>query len=67
MEALQERNIPVRHIMGTSAGAMFAFYMATKCNIEDLKKLLYAEPGPLGYFKWILDYVEPEERRKQFN
>lgn len=50
-EAILERNIPIRHIMGTSAGAFFAFYVATKLPPSDIKSLLFAQPGPIGAFK----------------
>ena len=67
IEALLERDIPVRHVMGTSAGAMFGFYLATKVPLSQLKKMLFAEPGPLGAFKDILDYIDPEVRKQQFD
>lgn len=42
MEALLERNIQVGQVFGTSAGAMFGFYLATKTPMDDLKKMLFA-------------------------
>ena len=46
---------------------MFGFYLATKVPLPHIKSLLYAEPGPIGAFKEILDYIDPEERKKEFN
>ena len=67
MEALHERNIEVKHIMGTSAGAMFAFYVAARTPLPELKKMFFAEPGPLAAFKDILDYIDPVDRKKMFD
>ncbi len=35
--------------------------------MDKLKAMLYTEPGPLGAFKEILDYIPPKERKRRFN
>ena len=67
MKAFLERKIPIGHVTGTSAGAWLAFYLATKIPMGVLKKMVYSEPGPLGKFIDVLDYIDPEERGNQFN